>query len=352
MRQEPWLYELDSDWIDRRWRTHLAPIVFADAETHPAPTLLLLGGQPGAGKTRAGVFAAELVPEALTRIVGDDYRQYHPQYEQLLAQASLLMPEVTAQAAGEWTRLTVERCMDQRYPLLIEGTWRNTQVPVGAAREARAHGFTVHCVVLAVNPVLSRLSTVERYYRDIDRGIPARWTPPHAHEESVHGLPASARALGTAPDVDRVTVVDRQGRVLFDATEKGDLTARGQGFAESLELGMAATLTEGEANEWLDRAALLEVMHENHTLDNPEAVQVWTQITGPDTQLVRAQALASRSPQSPAASQSAERLRAALARRQAAAREVEKAQYELRRDDRHSPWSQDLRQGPGQGPKH
>ena len=72
---------------------------------------------------------------------------------------------------------------------------------------------------LAVPPVLSRLAMLERYYRDRSVGLPARWTPAEAHDNAVANLPATVRAVAASLLVDRLTVIDRDGGVLYDGAD-------------------------------------------------------------------------------------------------------------------------------------
>lgn len=96
------------------------------------------------------------------RLIGDDYRRFHPDYSEVLEHEPLAMPDVTAQAAGEWLRLAVDHALENRYSILIEGTWRNADVPLTTVELAAGHGYQVHAVAVGVQPAVSRLVTLER----------------------------------------------------------------------------------------------------------------------------------------------------------------------------------------------
>jgi len=118
--------------------------VFRRAMAPEPPIEVLLGGQPGAGKTRAtALVAKELYPDAgVTPIVGDDFRQFHPDYRRTLREDPLRTPEVTAAAVGRWVQMSVEHAVEHRFPVLVEGTWRNAGVPLRAAEMAQGAGYT------------------------------------------------------------------------------------------------------------------------------------------------------------------------------------------------------------------
>lgn len=114
------------------WTSEIKPWVFHRAQRQESPTTVLLGGQPGAGKSRAAEIATERAGANVVPIVGDEYRQFHPDYRRVMAEDPLRMPDVTAEAAGKWIQMCVDHAREQGYSTLIEGTWRNAQVPLRA----------------------------------------------------------------------------------------------------------------------------------------------------------------------------------------------------------------------------
>jgi UDP-N-acetylglucosamine kinase len=300
---------LPEDRLRDVWREEIVPDVFLDARPEARPVAVLLGGQPGAGKTRA----ARLVTRGLypglrvTPIAGDDLRRFHPDYGRTLRGDRLRMPEVTAAAAGWWFQASIEHALAHRFPVLIEGTWRNVAGPLQGAGDARTAGYEVHAVVVAVAPAVSRLSTVERFYRDVGAGHDARWTPPQAHDQAVTALPASTHRLAASRDVDRFTVVDRDGRVLYDGT--GWSPERAEEARAALRGEMDRLPGPEQAAAYLAVVEDLGRAHRAHTLDEPQAREVWARIDTCDVPVVRgglvrgvsfpgSSATAGRSPQS------------------------------------------------------
>lgn len=73
------------------------------------PTLVLVGGRPAAGKSRAIARATQGRAGELVPLSGDDLRPFHPQFEQLTRDHPWLMPNATAQASGVWVRRRMGR---------------------------------------------------------------------------------------------------------------------------------------------------------------------------------------------------------------------------------------------------
>ena len=227
--------------VEGIWRDDIRPVVDA-AERSDRPCTVFVGGQPGAGKTRAThlVRVSGLHDGPLLPVNGDDLRQYHPDYDRLCDEEPLNMPERTAKASAAWIRMTMEYADENGIPAIVEGTWRNAATVLDEAANAKRAGRSTHAVVLAVPPVLSRLAMLERYYRDRSAGLPSRWTPASAHDNAVANLPATVRAVAMSPLVDRLTVIDRDGGVLYDGADP-DM------FAGQWERGFHRPLSAAEA---------------------------------------------------------------------------------------------------------
>ncbi|WP_244609180.1 zeta toxin family protein [Bifidobacterium moukalabense] len=228
--------------VEGIWRDDIRPVIDA-ATRSDRPCTVFVGGQPGAGKTRAThlVRVSGLHDGPLLPVNGDDLRQYHPDYDRLCDEEPLNMPERTAKASAAWIRMTMEYADADGIPAIVEGTWRNAATVLGEAANAKRAGRSTHAVVLAVLPVLSRLAMLERYYRDRSAGLPSRWTPASAHENAVANLPATVRAVAASPLVDRLTVIDRDGGVLYDGTDPDMFAGRWEdGFHRPLSAAEAA----------------------------------------------------------------------------------------------------------------
>lgn len=184
------------------------------------PVTVFLGAQPGAGKTNAqSIITGMYGSGSLMPIVGDDFRSYHPDYETLLKTNPLEMPNKTARAAGIWTGMAVEWARENSVSCIIEGTWRNKLTVLQEVERAVNANRKTHAILLAVPPILSRLSILGRYYTDMECGRRARWTPPEAHDETVRNLPDNVEEIAAEGVFDRYTVITREGVVLYDGAD-------------------------------------------------------------------------------------------------------------------------------------
>lgn len=204
------------DQIDTIYRTLIHPILFADAPGGEAsPTLVLLGGQAGSGKSRA---SARLLAEHkdMVAVSGDDLRIFHPHYRELVTDQPEAAGSILAEATRPWVRAAIQDCLGERRSLLLEGSFGDPDVTLATARRFRDAGFDVRIVVIASPRVLSIVTAASRYLRDLKVGSAARFTRLSAHEHGYDGTTRLVTALDATSPVDRVTVVTRTGTVLLD----------------------------------------------------------------------------------------------------------------------------------------
>ena len=143
----------------------IVPEEFRGARLSARPTVVLMGGQPGSGKSGLLDAAEEYLstPEArAVQIVGDDLRDYHPDYQILLAADDRTAAAATDRDSGRWVEMAIAHALEHRYSVVIEGTMRDPQVPLNTAAKFRADGYRVEAWVMAVDPLSSRLGIGNR----------------------------------------------------------------------------------------------------------------------------------------------------------------------------------------------
>ncbi len=240
------------EWLGRVFESRVRARLFGSHAPRPeGPVLVLLGGQPAAGKTQAQrTILSEHPDDDLVEVTGDDLRVFHPDYRTLARDEPFLMPNATAPVSGGLVRLAVEHALSHRYSLLLEGTFRDTEMVTGTAARFGDAGYRVDVVAVATPAVVSRLSAE---MRSLAGGLPAvgRWTPPSAHESALKHSPSVVAALEALPHVARVQVFSRDER-LYDnsrtATGEWERPAEAAGV---LRAEQHRILSDRQAVAWL-----------------------------------------------------------------------------------------------------
>ena len=114
------------------------------------PRMILLGGQPGAGKTAVLIASHVELDEAGTtiRIVGDDLRSYHPQFRAFQQQDPETASQFTQLDAGRWTEQLLAAAVDRKVNIVFETTMRTPENVARVIGMARAGGYDIEARAL------------------------------------------------------------------------------------------------------------------------------------------------------------------------------------------------------------
>lgn len=242
-------YELSSELLDTIFTREIVPTLFRSGSPSTNPTLILVGAQPGAGKSRVNVTVMSEHPEPVVAIIGDDLRIFHPSYADLVQGDPSVMPDATAQASGQWVERSIAYAAENGISVLVEGTFRRPEVTLSTAHRFKERGFRVQVVLLAVSPEVSRLSIARRYLRDVETSGHGRFTSLAAHDAAYDAMPDTIKAIAAAGSpVDELTVRTRD-QVLMVASRNQGKEIRG--VRSIVEREWDRPFTDDESAEWM-----------------------------------------------------------------------------------------------------
>ncbi|MGW9370280.1 zeta toxin family protein [Streptomyces xanthophaeus] len=243
---DPSDFYLSEDALRARFEERVKDFVFGGYQSGTQLTLVLLGGQPAAGKSQAMAATAQRHAGRLVPLTGDELRPLHPRYRELLDADAQTRETATAQASGAWVRMSIEHALHEGYSLLLEGVFRDPAMTIGTAVRFAQSGFDVEVVALAVREERSRLDALDRF---LDGG---RWTPPDLQTLAYTMVPQTVAAVQDSPAVRRIVITNRSAADLFD-NERGPDSRWGAEPAavEALETERARPFPSQEAVGWL-----------------------------------------------------------------------------------------------------
>ncbi|MGW0664885.1 zeta toxin family protein [Streptodolium elevatio] len=188
----------------------------AAASTRQQPVVVLVAGQPGAGKT----VTADLVQAALerrglvVRVCSDLYKAAHPSYAELLA-ADVRLAGIGVRGDVRRRQAEVEEHVRvHRLDAVVETGLADADEARAASAAYRAAGHRVELVVVATAPAASAQGILDRYLATHADGG-GRWVSWENHDTCVAGLLSTLAVVEDERLVDRVTVVRRDHTVLY-----------------------------------------------------------------------------------------------------------------------------------------
>lgn len=217
------------------------------------PKAILLGGQPGAGKS---ALAAEAIRELRANggavvIDADRMREENPRYKQLSRDDPQHAADRTQKEAGEWaTRLTLA-AVENRRNLVVDGTMRSPENIRDLTARLKEHGYEVEARVLAVNPETSMTRARLRFEEQVAERGTGRFVNKEQHDNAYAGMVESVRALERDKLADSVRVYDANQRQIYEnSQERGDWKKKAEAV-QTLEQERDRAWTHAERRDYV-----------------------------------------------------------------------------------------------------
>jgi len=189
------------------------------------PYAIVLGGQPGAGKSALSDKAKSKNSNIIV-INGDEYRVYHPNFKAIDKTFGKDSPKYTQAFANTVVERLISDLSDRKYNLSIEGTLRTTEAPLKTCQLLKEKGYNVQLFVMAVNKELSWQGTINRYKEMESLGMIPRATSMENHDYTVKVLPENLYEIFKSGKFDRITLYDRALNCLYDSKITPDLSPK------------------------------------------------------------------------------------------------------------------------------
>ena len=176
------------------------------------PCFVLVGAQPGAGKTAAGkMIRAELREEGgFIHIDADRMRESIP------LRGTRPTSEQTQRDAGRLVQELRRVTLAGRRNALEEGTFRDPDGALSVIKARKAQGYRVELVAVATPRAESVLGIYQRYEtQHLAGSLNPRFVQEAYHDAAMQGFGKTFQAVENV--VDRVRVVTRSGELLHDS---------------------------------------------------------------------------------------------------------------------------------------
>lgn len=228
-------YKLSQERHDNIYKL-LEQRVFGGKESCEFPVAVVLGGQPGAGKS---VLIENSIKEFensnFVIINGDEYRRVHPYAKEILNYNEEDFAFYTDPDVRIWTNNLFNKAIEEKYNLIFEGTMRTNAI-CKTLKRIKENGFNVKIKVLSVNAIDSLLSTMERYEEQKNAEGHGRMTPPESHRAAYYGMLDTLEEIEKEKYFDILEVLTRNEEIVYYNDIKQDKTY------SKYEMGLRETL--------------------------------------------------------------------------------------------------------------
>lgn len=180
------------------------------------PWAILLGGQPGAGKSFGSLEMSRRLDFNLLIINGDEFRPYHQFYHEIFQKYGKQAAKYTAEFAGKMVQRVRDEAISQRFNILIEGTFRTIETPLNELNNFKQQGYKTAVLVCTCPKETSWQSTLKRAEQQERSGIQPRYVDRAHFELVVNNLAKNVESVMKLGQPEHVEVYSRQGK-LFDS---------------------------------------------------------------------------------------------------------------------------------------
>ncbi|MFE0737482.1 zeta toxin family protein [Streptomyces sp. NPDC058855] len=190
----------------------IIPAATTGAVRQSRPVAVVVAGQPGAGKTAI----ADLVQAALdrrggaVRICRDLYKAAHRRYTELLTADVRTAGVQVRPDTSRWQAAVEEHVRANGFDAVVESALADAEefrTSSAAYRQAR---HRIEVVAVATAEALSQLGTLDRFLSD------PRYVSWENHDACAKGMLRTLAVIEAEHLADRITVVRRDGTVLYD----------------------------------------------------------------------------------------------------------------------------------------
>ena len=215
----------------------------ARSSAQDQPRVVLVGGQPGAGKSAGG----ELVRDELKAQGGFVHVDADRMRERIPLGTARLPSSETQADAGRLANALRLMAIEARRNIVEEGTFRNPQSVQRFVDRLQEQGYKVEMVVVATSREESLLGIYQRHERQHQVGNPnPRFVTEDYHDAAMQGFDATVSQV--AHQLDRLPIINRGGQLLYDSQRQPrDDAALALQAAREIPAARRAMLADGWA---------------------------------------------------------------------------------------------------------
>ena len=185
------------------------------------PKAYMIGGQPGAGKSTSTEALIKEFNNNILKIDMDNYREFHPNYEQINHVYGKEASLYTNKFAAEVRDAIMKRALDNKYNVIIDGTMKNHALVEKQINQLEKAGYNIETRIYTCSKETSWSDVNERYNEMLKAGQIPRYVPKEFHDSVLTELPKTIDKLYQSGKIKIVEVYNRQEKLYDSRIDKG-----------------------------------------------------------------------------------------------------------------------------------
>lgn len=174
------------------------------------PKLIIVGGQPGAGKSDLQKYGELALASNVVILSTDVLRSYHPHNQEIKKKYPAYYHHLTVDLARILLINLENYALSNQLNAILESTLGNSAVMLQKIEKYRKHHYSIDLKVIAVNDKVSYLGAEDRYENMILAEQSGRMVSKQIHDQNYADIPMTLQHLQDKKLLDNVAIYRRQ----------------------------------------------------------------------------------------------------------------------------------------------
>ena len=174
------------------------------------PKLIIVGGQPGAGKSDLQKFGELELASNVVVLSTDVLRSYHPNEREIKKNYPDYYHILTVDLARVLLINLENYALANKLNVILESTLGNSEVMLQKINKYRKHDYQIDLKVIAVNELVSYLGAEDRYENMILAEKSGRMVSKQNHDQNYKDIPTTLKMLQDQDLLDNIAVYQRK----------------------------------------------------------------------------------------------------------------------------------------------
>ena len=187
-------------------------------DKHPVkfPIAIILGGQPGSGKSKLYSIARQRFSNNIVELDCDAFRIFHPYYHQIKKFFEKDDAIKTNPFIFKVVDLLIEELSTEKYNLIIESSLNSPNSALNIGRNLPPKGYKVELQIMATSKYISWQGTIDRYNEEVKKGGSPRAVSKEFHDEVVENICNSLDVVKKSGLMSNIIIYDRNKTCLYN----------------------------------------------------------------------------------------------------------------------------------------